>query len=182
MGNNGSSRMLTRKMIKFFERKRHMYKTTSRKKLGRPLELFPGSCFVHMSFSLKELYHLTSQHPTAAIIAHPECDETLLNLAEFIGSTSQLLEYTKTSPKNKFIVLTESGIAHQMQKASPKKEFIMGPNLEGCACNHCPHMKLNTLEKLLTCLEQETPEITIEPHMLQKAKIPIDRMIEMTQA
>lgn len=152
------------------------------KKLGKPMALFPGSCFVHMSFSLKELHKLANKHSTAVLIAHPECDEAILNMAEFVGSTSQLLEYTKTSPQNKFIVLTEAGIAHQMQKASPTKEFIMGPDLEGCACNNCPHMKLNTLEKLLDCLEKETPEITIEPEMLQKAKIPIDRMIQMTQS
>ena len=149
------------------------------KKLGRPLALFPGSCFVHMSFSVKEMIRLKMKHPEAEIIAHPECEEAILAQADFIGSTSQLLEHTKKSPPQTFIVMTETGILHQMKKQSPAKEFILGPDLEGCACNNCPHMKLNTLEKLVDCLEKETPEMKIDPAIAAKALIPLERMVEM---
>ena len=119
------------------------------------------------------------KHPEAEIIAHPECEEAILAQADFIGSTSQLLEHTKNSPTQTFIVMTETGILHQMKKQSPAKEFILGPDLEGCACNNCPHMKLNTLEKLVDCLEKETPEMKIDPAIAAKALIPLERMVEM---
>src|SRR3989338_1533094 len=152
------------------------------KKLGRPMVLFPGNCFVHMSFSAKEMVRLKERHPDAAVIAHPECEEAVLNHAEFIGSTSQLLQYTKESPKKRFIVMTEAGIVHQMKKASPGKEFMPGPDLEGCSCNECPHMKLNTLEKLIDCLEQEKPEIQLDPKLAAAAMKPLQKMVEMTGA
>lgn len=151
------------------------------KKLGRPMILFPGACFVHQSFSQKELVKLKTRHPDALLIAHPECEEAILNMADFVGSTSQLLNFTQESKNKKFIVLTEEGILHQMKKASPKKEFIMGPDLEGCSCNQCPHMKLNTLEKLYECLEKESPEIILDPVLAKAAKKPLDKMIEMTE-
>ena len=152
------------------------------KKLGRPMVLFPGNCFVHMSFSAKEMVRLKERHPDAAVIAHPECEEAVLNHAEFIGSTSQLLQYTKESPKKRFIVMTEAGIVHQMKKTSPGKEFMPGPDLEGCSCNECPHMKLNTLEKLIDCLEQEKPEIQLDPKLAAAAMKPLQKMVEMTGA
>lgn len=151
------------------------------KKLGRPITLFPGACFVHQSFSQKELVKLKTRHPDALLIAHPECEEAILNMADFVGSTSQLLNFTKESKNQKFIVLTEEGILHQMKKASPKKEFIMGPDLEGCSCNQCPHMKLNTLEKLYACLQNEKPEIILDPKLALAAKKPLDKMVEMTE-
>lgn len=149
------------------------------KKLGREMILFPGNCFVHTSFSAQEMFKLKEAHPDAPIIAHPECEETVLDHADYIGSTSQLLEYTKTQPQKKFIVMTEAGIAHQMKKASPDKEFILGPDLSGCACNECPHMKLNSMEKLLHSLKTEEPSITVDPELAKKALVPINRMVEM---
>lgn len=150
------------------------------KKLGRPMSLFPGNCFVHLSFSAKEMAKLKARYPDAAIIAHPECEESVLSQAEFIGSTSNLLKYTQESPKTKFIVMTEAGIVHQMKKKSPNKEFILGPDLEGCSCNECPHMKLNTLEKVINCLKNEKPELKIDPASAARALKPLDKMVEMT--
>lgn len=150
------------------------------KKLGRPLILFPGNCFVHLSFSSKELVKLKMTHPDAAIIAHPECEDAVLAQADFVGSTSQLLQYTEEVRRDKFIVLTEEGIIHQMKKASPHKTFIMGPDLEGCSCNQCPHMKLNTMDKIIQCLEREEPEIKIDKSLLIKARRPLDKMVEMS--
>lgn len=152
------------------------------KKLGRKMVLFPGNCFVHASFSHKELIKLKIKYSNAKIIAHPECDEEFLDQADFIGSTSQLLNFTAEDEATQFIVLTETGILHQMQKRSPAKQFIIGPDIYGCACNDCPHMKLNTLEKLYRCLEKETPEMQVEPNIADQALIPLKRMIEMTKA
>jgi len=150
------------------------------KELGREMALFPGSCFVHMSFSAKEMAKIKARHPDAAIIAHPECDQSVLTQADFIGSTSKLLQFTQDSPKKKFIVMTEEGIVHQMKKKSPNKEFILGPDLEGCSCNQCPHMKLNTLEKVIACLENEKPEIIVSPELEDAAMRPLNKMVEMT--
>lgn len=150
------------------------------KKLGRPLTLFPGSCFVHLSFSSKELVKLKMTHPDAAIIAHPECEDAVLAQADFVGSTSQLLQYTQEAGRDQFIVLTEEGIIHQMKKASPHKTFIMGPDLEGCSCNQCPHMKLNTMDKIIQCLQREEPEIKIDKSLLIKVRRPLDKMVEMS--
>ncbi len=149
------------------------------KKLGRPMILFPGNCFVHTSFSAKEMVKLKERFPDAKIIAHPECEEGVLAHADFIGSTSQLLQYTKDSQAVKFIVMTETGILHQMKKANPDKEFTLGPDLEGCSCNDCPHMKLNTMEKVIHCLTTESPEILIEPAVAKKALLPLKKMVEM---
>lgn len=151
------------------------------KKLGRPMILFPGNCFVHTSFSAKEMVKLKERHPDAKIIAHPECEEVVLTHADFVGSTSQLLKYTEESSAQKFIVMTEAGILHQMKKSSPNKEFIAGPDLEGCSCNDCPHMKLNTMEKVIHCLETESPEMVVESSLAAKALIPLKKMVEMTQ-
>lgn len=148
--------------------------------IARPMILFPGNCFVHTSFSHREMIKLKTRHPDAAIIAHPECQDVVLEHASFIGSTSQLLMFTKTSKQQKFIVMTEAGILHQMKKTSPNKQFIGGPDLEGCSCNECPHMKRNTMEKILACLENEAPEMVINRDLASRALIPLKRMMEMT--
>lgn len=149
------------------------------KKLGRPFILFPGNCFVHTSFSARAMQELKIKYPDAEIIAHPECEEVVLSQSDFIGSTSQLLEHTQKSSTTQFIVMTEPGILHQMQKNSPDKTFLSGPDLEGCACNECPHMRLNTLEKLVACLDSEQPEMMVDPADAQKALLPLKKMVEM---
>ena len=117
------------------------------------MDLWNGSCMVHEIFSLEKIIKLKLRHPKAKFIAHPECEDKVLEIADFIGSTTELLQYTKKNASNEFIVATETGILHQMQKACPKKTFIPAPPNNSCACNDCPHMKLNTLEKLYTCLQ-----------------------------
>lgn len=150
------------------------------KKLGRPMILWQGSCMVHEIFSEKKLVQLKERHPDAPILAHPECEEKVLKLADHIGSTSALLKYTQTSPAKKFIVVTEAGIIHQMKKASPDKEFIPAPPENTCACNECPYMKLNTLEKIRDCMKHEKPEITMSEELRQKALVPLVRMLELS--
>lgn len=150
------------------------------RKADREMILFPGNCFVHTSFSAKAMIELKTHYPDAAIIAHPECEQVVLDHADFIGSTSQLLKFTQESAHRRYIVMTEEGILYQMRRASPDKEFINGPDMEGCSCNQCPHMKLNTLKKLLSCLETESPEITIEPDLAAKALIPLERMMALS--
>lgn len=150
------------------------------KKTGREMVLWNGSCLVHELFSSKKILKLKEEFPEAKIIAHPECEEIVLQYADFIGSTSALLNYTKKDKSNTFIVATESGIIHQMVKNSPEKTFIPAPPDNNCACNNCPHMKLNTLEKLYLCMLNESPEITLSDELLLKAKKPIDRMLELS--
>ena len=136
---------------------------------------------VHEIFSLEKITKLKIRHPEAKMIAHPECEEAVLRIADYIGSTSQLLKYTQTDRAQTFIVATETGILHQMQQAAPDKTFIPAPPDNACACNDCPHMKLNTLEKLYLALKYETPEITMEENLRIAAKIPIDRMLELSR-
>lgn len=150
-------------------------------KSGRPMTLWQGVCIVHETFNLKKLMALKLEHPDAKVIAHPECEESILNEADFVGSTAALLKYSQENPAKKFIVLTESGILHQMRKASPQKTFLEGPNDSGCACNECPYMRLNTLEKLLQCMREEKPEILLEEELRQKAYLPLKRMLEISQ-
>jgi len=152
------------------------------KKSGRDMILWQGVCIVHETFNEKKIIALKTQHPDAKVIAHPECEEAVLKHADFVGSTSKLLEYTQTSPAQEFIVLTESGIIHQMKKASPDKVFIEGPNDSGCACNECPYMRLNTLEKLYQCMRDEKPEILMEEALRNKAYLPLKRMMELSAA
>jgi quinolinate synthase len=121
------------------------------------------------------------EHPDAVLIAHPECKAPVLIMADFIGSTAAMLNYTQTSPARKFIVATETGIIHQMQKLSPGKEFLVVPADETCSCNDCPYMKLNTLEKLYLCMLNENPEISLSPELIEKAKKPILRMLELSK-
>jgi quinolinate synthase len=142
--------------------------------------LWQGSCMVHEIFSEKKIIQLKERHPNAPVIAHPECEENVLKLADFIGSTSQLLKYTQTSPAKQFIVVTEAGIIHQMRLASPDKEFIPGPPTNQCACNECPHMKLNTLEKLRDCMRDETPELTMPEDLRVRALQPLQRMLAIS--
>lgn len=148
-------------------------------KTGREMILWQGVCIVHETFNLKKLLTLKLKSPQAKVIAHPECEETILNEADFIGSTKALLDYTINSSEKEFIVLTEAGILHQMQKASPEKLFIPGPNDSGCACSECPYMRLNTLEKLLSCMKNESPAIFMEENLRQEAYLPLQRMLEI---
>ena len=147
------------------------------KQSGRKLTIWPGRCMVHETFSEEALLKLKIMHPEAKVIAHPECLENLLELADYIGSTSKLLEFTEISSCKKFIVLTEPGILHQMKLKNPKKEFMDVPGIDGCSCNECPYMRLNTLEKLWSCLSTMKPSIEIEEGVRQKAFIPIQRML-----
>ncbi|OQP61665.1 quinolinate synthase NadA [Niastella populi] len=150
------------------------------KKTGRDMVLWNGACMVHEIFSLEKITKLKTRHPNARFIAHPECEEAVLRLADYIGSTTGLLKYTQQNEATEFIVATETGILHQMQKSSPNKTFIPAPPNNSCACNDCPHMKLNTLEKLYLCMEYETPEIQMDEELRKAAKKPIDRMLEIS--
>lgn len=152
------------------------------KKTGREMVLWQGVCIVHETFNEKKVLKMMAQHPDAEVIAHPECEESILNLAHFVGSTSKLLNYTRESPAAKFIVLTESGIIHQMERASPQKEFIPGPDDSGCNCTECPYMRLNTLEKLYQCMANETPEILMSPDLIRASSLPLKRMMEISTA
>ena len=150
------------------------------KKTGRDMVLWNGSCMVHEIFSQQKITGLKARHPHAKFIAHPECEEPILRMADFIGSTTALLKFSQTDPAKEFIVGTESGILHQMELASPDKVFIPAPPETNCACNDCPHMKLNTLEKLYLCMEYEVPEIQMEKGLLEAARKPIERMLEIS--
>lgn len=147
---------------------------------GRNMVLWNGSCMVHEIFSLEKLIKLKAQHPMAVVLAHPECEAPILEHADFIGSTTALLNYSKKSEAKEFIVLTETGIIHQMQKASPGKTFIPAPPNNNCACNDCPYMKLNTLEKIYIALKYEQPELLMSDELIEKAKTPITKMLELS--
>jgi quinolinate synthase len=149
---------------------------------GRNMVLWNGACMVHEIFSLEKITKLKTRHPEARFIAHPECEEAVLRIADYIGSTTQLLKYTKSDSAQSYIVATEPGILHQMQIESPEKTFIPAPPNNACACNECPHMKLNTLEKLYLCLQYETPELTMDEDLRLAALKPIDRMLEISKA
>ncbi len=149
---------------------------------GRNMLLWNGACMVHEIFSLEKITRLKVRHPNAKFIAHPECEEPVLRLADYIGSTTGLLKFTQTDPATEFIVATETGILHQMMKSSPAKTFIPAPPENNCACNDCPHMKLNSLEKLYLCMEYETPEIFMDEELRLAARKPIDRMLEISAA
>ncbi|MFM2376000.1 MAG: hypothetical protein RLZZ165_1097 [Bacteroidota bacterium] len=150
------------------------------KLIGRKMVLWNGACMVHEIFSRKKLTELKLRHPGALVIAHPECEDPVLEMADYIGSTSGLLNFTRKSSAEVFIVVTESGIIHQMQKARPGKRFIAAPNEGTCACNDCPHMKLNTLEKLYISLKHEVPEVDVPEPLRSQALAPIQRMLEIS--
>lgn len=150
------------------------------KKTGRDMVLWNGACMVHEIFSLEKITRLKMQHPNAKLIAHPECEEPILRIADYIGSTTGLLKFTQRDSAAEYIVATETGILHQMQKESPGKTFIPAPPDNNCACNDCPHMKLNTLEKLYLCMKYELPEIHMDEQLRLAARKPIERMLEIS--
>jgi len=150
------------------------------KKTKRDLILWQGFCQVHIMFSLKELTKLKIRYPQAKTIAHPECEEKILHHADFIGSTTALIKYTQSTEFNQFIVVTEPGVIHQMKKSNPQKDYIPLPNNEGCACNECPHMRLNTINKMIHALETLTPEIILSDQLIHKAKKPLIKMLELS--
>jgi quinolinate synthase len=147
---------------------------------GRNMVLWDGSCSVHDLIKSEEVIHLKSQHPDALLIAHPECQDIVLQLADFIGSTTALLNFTIKNPGKKFIVATETGILFQMKKSSPDKEFIIVSTDEKCSCNDCRYMKLNTIEKLYLSLRNEKPEISLSPELIGMAQKPILKMLELS--
>jgi quinolinate synthase len=152
------------------------------KQTGRNMLLWNGACMVHEIFSLEKILKLKARNPDAKIIAHPECEDAVLRVADYIGSTTQLLKYTETDKTRSFIVATETGILHQMQINSPDKTFIAAPPDNACACNDCPHMKLNTLEKLYLCMKYDLPEVTMDEALRLQAKKPIERMLELSKS
>jgi quinolinate synthase len=147
---------------------------------GRDLVLWEGACMVHEIFSEKKIVQLKIEYPQAEMIAHPECEPQVLRHANYIGSTTALLKYCQQSQSETFIVATEPGIIHQMQKDAPQKQFIPAPAMNNCACNECPHMRLNTLEKLYLAMKNKTPEITLPEETRVAALKPIQRMLEMS--
>ncbi|MDG1438096.1 MAG: quinolinate synthase NadA [Emcibacteraceae bacterium] len=153
------------------------------KKTGREMIFWPGSCIVHERFSEKELIKLKAEHPDAPVTAHPECPEHILRHADHVGSTSSILKFVLDNPAEKFLVATEPGILHQMQKSAPHKTFIGAPGADGnCNCNQCPYMALNTLEKLYKCLDTLGPEIEVDEITRIKALAPLNKMLEMSPA
>jgi quinolinate synthase len=153
------------------------------KKLGRKMEMWQGSCIVHDTFSERKLLGLKERHPNALVLAHPECEDVILRHADYVGSTTGILKYAtegagKSAPE--FIVVTEPGILHQMQKAAPDKTFIPAPPEANCACNECPHMKKNTLEKVYLALRDLEPRLVMNAELLAKARVPIDRMLALS--
>ena len=150
------------------------------KKTGRDLVLWNGACMVHEIFSREKITKLKERHPSAKFIAHPECEEAVLQMADYIGSTTGLLKYSINSDATTFIVATESGIIHQMEKANPHKTFIPAPPNNSCACNDCPYMKRNTLEKLYLCIKNGLPEVNVRTEIIDQARKPIERMLEIS--
>lgn len=148
------------------------------KQTGRDMVLWPGSCMVHEIFSEKRLVQLKVQYPGADVVAHPECEETVLRHADYIGSTKGILEHVLASVKQTFIIVTEAGIIHQMELKAPEKTFIPAPPDNGCACNECPHMRLNTLEKLRNCMRDQAPELTMPAELQAQALAPLQRMLD----
>ena len=150
------------------------------RKTGREMLLWDAACIVHETFSMRKLIDLQVEHPDAELIAHPECEEPLLEKSAFVGSTSALLRHVQASKGRKFIVATEAGILHQMRKQAPSNVYIPLPPDASCSCNECPYMKLNTMEKLYTCMRDRAPEILLPDEILRAARVPIDRMLSMS--
>lgn len=150
-------------------------------KTGREMLLWNGTCMVHEIFSMEKIAKLMHRHPEAKLIAHPECEEHILEKADFIGSTTGLLNFSREDSGQTYIVATETGIIHQMQKSSPEKVFIPAPPENLCACNDCPHMKRNTMEKLYTAMLYELPEIIMDDALMDEARIPIQRMLDISE-
>ncbi len=150
------------------------------KKTGRAMTLWPGTCIVHEQFSEREIVKLKARYPDALLAAHPECPEAILKYADHVGSTRSILTYVTTAPGKRFLIATEEGIIHQMKKLAPDREYIPVPPDNGCQCNECPFMKLNTLEKLYLCLRDERPQIVLPPDLLEAAGRPLLRMLELS--
>ena len=150
------------------------------KKTGRPMTLWPGTCIVHEQFSEREMLRLKAQYPDALVAAHPECPEGILRYADHVGSTRSILQFATTAPGKTFLIATEEGIIHQMRKLAPEREYIPLPPDNGCRCNECPFMKLNTLEKLYLCLRDERPEIVMPEELRKAAEKPLLRMLELS--
>jgi quinolinate synthase len=150
------------------------------KKTGRKMLLWNGSCIVHETFSERKIIDLKTEYPEARIIAHPECEDVILNRADFIGSTSKLLNFVREDSAQSYIVVTESGILHQMKKLAPQKNFIPAPPEKNCSCNECPYMRLNTKEKLYLCMKNREPRIRMSDELLSRALRPIERMLRMS--
>lgn len=148
---------------------------------GRDMVLWEGVCIVHETFSERRIVELKIQHPGAPVLAHPECEEAVLRHADFVGSTTAILRHALSNPAQTFIVATEEGILHQMRKNAPNKTFIPAPPESGCACNQCPHMRLNTLEKLYLCLKHEQPELRMDEDLRRRALRPIEKMLAMSE-
>lgn len=151
------------------------------KKTGRSMLLWNGACMVHEIFSLEKITKLKLRYPNAKVLAHPECEDVILQVADYIGSTTQILRYAVQDNGQEYIVATETGILHQMQKDAPHKTFIPAPPDNSCACNDCPHMKLNSLEKVYLCMEYETPELTMPENLRIAALKPIERMLDISK-
>jgi len=151
------------------------------KKTGREMLLWDGTCIVHEAFSSEKIIKLKLEFPDAKLIAHPECEEVVLNHADYIGSTSKLLSFVKDDSSESYIVATEPGIIHQMQKSVSEKLFISAPADKNCSCNNCPYMKLNTLEKILSCMVKKSPELIMDEDLRTKAFRPIIRMLELSK-
>ena len=150
------------------------------KKTGKDMLLWNGSCQVHEIFSEKEIIKLKTRNPQAEILAHPECQDNILQHADLIGSTTKIIKYATESLNDTFIIVTEPGVIHQMEKFDPHKNYITAPNLDGCACNECPHMRLNTLEKMVSALETLGPQIEMEEELRLKALKPLQRMLALS--
>lgn len=151
------------------------------RKTGRNMKLWNGSCQVHIDFSEQEVINLCAQNPNAEVLAHPECPENILDYADFIGSTTAIIDHAVKSDKNEFIILTEPGVIHEMQKKAPEKKYIPVPSMSGCSCNNCPHMRLNTIDKMIDALKTLQPEILMDEEIRQKALIPLERMLELSK-
>jgi quinolinate synthase len=150
------------------------------KQIGRTMKLWQGSCIVHETFSERKLVALKERYPDALVLAHPECEPPVLAHADFIGSTTGILKYALASPKKRFIIATEPGILHQIKKGAPDKELIPAPPIANCACNECPHMKKNSLEKVYFALRDLAPRLEMDPALLERARKPIDRMLRLS--
>lgn len=151
------------------------------KKTGREMVIWNGSCQVHEIFSETEVINLTHKYPDAQVLAHPECPENILAYADFVGSTTSIINESVTNPAKQFIILTEPGVIHQMKKAAPDKEFIPVGSITGCACNECPYMRLNTIEKMINALETLQPQIIMKDELMKKALLPLERMLELSK-
>jgi quinolinate synthase len=151
------------------------------KRLGRQMILWPGTCIVHDTFSERKIAGLKERHPGALVLAHPECEDVVLRMADYVGSTTGILKFAAATDAKELIVATEPGILHQMTKAAPDKTFIPAPPEASCACNECPHMRKNTIEKVYLSLRDLEPRLDMDPALMRAARVPIDRMLELSK-